>query len=248
MIALKDHYYAIKRALTLLFQGHFLLYFIPGLVIAILFYIYLFVIESVGSLVGLISYTPWIGAYMETATNSVFSWVNSLSLFIYQFTIITLLSPFHTMLSQGVETLEKGIKLPSNWSKVFNDILRTMGVVIVGGMIYFFIYLIWTAFAFLFGLSILSPFVSAVLIGFFTGFNSYDYSLERHGVSVIKSWVYAFRNPFQMILTGGIFTFLLFIPLLGVVVAPVLLTMVGTINYLRMEERKNEDLSTLRNN
>lgn len=45
-----------------------------------------------------------------------------------------------------------------------------------------------------------------------------------------------------MILTGGVFTLLLFIPYLGVVIAPVLLTMVGTINFLRMKERKNEKI------
>ena len=144
------------------------------------------------------------------------------------------------MLSQRVETRETGKEFPSNWSKFFNDLLRTMGVVVLGGMIYFFVYLIWTIFAWLLGISFLSPFVSLILISFFTGFNSYDYSLERHDVSVAQSWIYAFSRPLQMMLTGGIFTLLLYIPLLGVVVAPVLLTMVGTINYLKLEERKNK--------
>lgn len=238
MIALKDHYYSIKRALILIFQGHFLLYFIPGLVIAIFFFIYTEGLTSLNNIFGFLSKTPWVGSYIGSGVDTVFTWINSLSLFIYQFTLITLLSPFHTLLSQRVETLETGKKFTSNWSSFFNDILRTMGVVFVGGMIYFSIYLIWALVAWLLGLSFLSPFVSAVLISFFTGFNSYDYSLERHNVSIAQSWVYAFRNPLQMVLTGGIFSLLLLIPLLGVVIAPVLLTMVGTINYLRMKERK----------
>ncbi|HZH86114.1 MAG TPA: EI24 domain-containing protein [Brumimicrobium sp.] len=238
MTALKDHYYAIIRAFTLLFKGHFLIFFIPGLVIAVLFYFYTLGLSSFNSTLGFFSKIPWIGSYIGTAIDTVFSWVNSFSIFIYQFTIITLLSPFHTVLSQRVDTLETGKEFPSNWSKFFNDILRTIGVVILGGLIYFFIYLLWTIFAWLFGLSFLSPFVSLLLIGFFTGFNSYDYSLERHDVSVGKSWIYAFSHPLQMTLTGILFTLLLYIPYLGVVIAPVLLTMVGTINYLRMEERK----------
>jgi CysZ protein len=238
MIALKDHYYALKHALSLILKGYFLIYFIPGLVIGILFYLYTSGLSTLNNTLGFFTNTPWIGNTIGTAIDTVFNWVNSISIFVYQFTIITLLSPFHTMLSQRIETLETGKVFDSNWSKFFNDILRTIGVVFLGGMIYFFIYLIWSLFAWLLGISFLSPFVSALLIGFFTGFNSYDYSLERHDVSVAKSWVYAFQHPLQMTLTGGIFTLLLYIPIIGVVIAPVLLTMVGTINYLRMEARK----------
>jgi len=237
MNAFKDHYYALKRAFTLLFQGKFLIYFIPGLVIAIIFYFYTWGLNSFGGIFGFFSKVPWIGSCIVTGINTVFGWVNSISVFIFQFTIITLLSPFHTMLSEQVESHETGKEFSSNWSKFFNDILRTIGVVFLGGIIYFFIYLLWTIFAWIFGLSFLSPFISVALIGFFTGFNSYDYSLERHDVSVWKSWIYAFSHPLQMILTGGIFTLLLYIPYLGVVIAPVLLTLVGTINYLKIKER-----------
>jgi uncharacterized protein involved in cysteine biosynthesis len=76
-----------------------------------------------------------------------------------------------------------------------------------------------------------------ILLAFFTGFNSYDYSLERYDVSVGKSWKYAFSHPLHMIFTGLIFTAFLMIPFVGVVIAPVLLTMVGTICYLRMEKK-----------
>jgi uncharacterized protein involved in cysteine biosynthesis len=107
---------------------------------------------------------------------------------------------------------------------------------------YFMVYFLWVIFAWLLGISFLTPFISALLIGFFTGFNSYDYALERHHISVFKSWGYAFRHPLQMLLTGGVFTFLLFIPFIGVVIAPVLLTMVGTINYLRIKESDGKTL------
>src|SRR5690554_509940 len=239
MIAIRDHYYALKRAFNLLFQGHFSYYFIPGILIAVFFYAYLFIIENIAGFFGLIAHTPWVGLYMEPAVNSVFEWVNSLSLFIYQFTIITLLSPFHTMLSQKVETFETGQKFSPNWFKFINDLLRTIGVIIVGGVIYFIIYMLWSIFARLLDISFLSPIVSMVLVSFFTGFNSYDYSLERHNIGILTSWKFAFKHPLQLILTVGIFTLLLFIPLFGVVIAPVLLTMVGTVNYLKIAEKAN---------
>jgi CysZ protein len=235
MRSFKDHLSALKHALKLLLEGRFLIFFIPGLFIASVFFIYLIAIGAFGSLIGLVSYTPWVGDHIETAVDSVFSWVNSISIFIYQFTIITLLSPFHTVLSQRIETHETGKVFKSNGAKFINDILRTIGVVIVGGFIYFTLFLLWTFLAWIFGLSFLSPIVSAILIAFFTGFNSYDYSLERHNIKIIDSWKFAFKNPIQLILTGLIFTLLLSIPVIGVVIAPVLLTMVGTINYLRMK-------------
>jgi CysZ protein len=141
------------------------------------------------------------------------------------------------MLSQRIDEHETGRKFDDGWIKFFNDIIRTIGVAALGGILYLIIKFIWWIIASIFGLSILTPFISAVAIGFFTGFNSYDFSLERHDVSVRKSWKYAFQHPLQMTLTGGIFTALLYIPFMGVVIAPVLLTMVGTLNYIRMENR-----------
>ncbi|MGM0477695.1 MAG: EI24 domain-containing protein [Bacteroidota bacterium] len=238
MNALKDHYYSISKAIGLLLRGNYLLYFIPGVVIAIFFYLYTRGLATANSTLGLISYIPWVGTYLQTAVDAVFGWIVDFSIYIYQFTIITLLSPFHTLLSQRVDERETGRKFDDGWQKFFNDIFRTIGVATLGGLMYLFIKFIWWMFAWVLGLTFLTPFISAVLIGFFTGFNSYDYSLERHDVSVWKSWGYAFRHPLQMTLTGGIFTLLLMIPFAGVVIAPVLLTMVGTLNYIRMERRK----------
>ncbi|PWH86138.1 EI24 domain-containing protein [Brumimicrobium oceani] len=236
MRAINDHFYSLKRSISLLLKGHFLVFFIPGLVIALFFFLYLLTIDTVEGFFGLLNHTPWIGNYMGTAVDSVFSWVNSISIYFYQFTIITLLSPFHTVLSQRVETNENNKLYSSGPLQFIKDILRTIGVAVVGGLIYSSLFLLWTVIAWTFELSFLSPIISAILIAFFTGFNSYDYALERHNVTVKESWKFAFRNPTQMILTGLIFTGLLYIPIIGVVVAPVLLTMVGTINYIRINK------------
>lgn len=166
MITLKYHLYALKRSLILLRKKQFFVFFIPGVVIALIFFTYLLTVGAIGNVVELVSYTPWIGSYMGTAVDSVFDWVNSISIFVYQFTLITLLSPFLTVLSQRVETHETGKIFQSNRVKFINDILRTIGVAIVGGFIYFSLFLLWTFLAWIFGLSFLSPIVSAILIAF----------------------------------------------------------------------------------
>src|SRR5690554_7045136 len=77
MTAFKDHIYAFKRALTLLFQGKFLVYFIPGLVIAILFYFYTWGLSSLGGSLGFFSKIPWIGSFIAVGIETLFDWVNS---------------------------------------------------------------------------------------------------------------------------------------------------------------------------
>src|SRR5690554_6372718 len=137
MTAFKDHIYAFKRALTLLVQGKFLVYFIPGLVIAILFYFYTWGLSSLGGSLGFFSKIPWIGSFIAVGIETLLGWENSFSIFIFQSTLVALLSPFHTMLSELVVTHEKGQKLESNWSKFVYSISRSIGVVVVGGIFYF---------------------------------------------------------------------------------------------------------------
>ncbi|MDX1651631.1 MAG: EI24 domain-containing protein [Brumimicrobium sp.] len=243
MNAVKDHLFALKRSFELLIKGHFLLFFLPGVVIAILFIMYTQGLKSASESLNFVSHIPWVGNYMQGAVDTVFGWIEGISIFIYQFTIITLLSPFHTVLSERVDEKETGIKFKSGWEKFFTDLLRTIGIALLGGIIYMFVKLIWWLFSWSLGLSFLDPYISLIVLGFFTGFNSYDYSLERYGASVGKSWVYAFSHPLYMIITGVIFSLLLMIPYVGVVIAPVILTMVGTLCYLRIEQRKKAKLT-----
>jgi CysZ protein len=240
MYAIIDHFYSLSKALKLLFKLKYLIYFVPGAIIAVLFLILTGGLLTANSALTFFEAIPWVGAYIQIAIDKLFNWLTDISFYIFQFTLITLLSPFHTMLSQRIDEHETGRKFDDGWIKFFNDIIRTIGVAALGGVLYVIVKLTWWIIASLFGLSFLTPFISALAIGFFTGFNSYDFSLERHGVSIRKSWKYAFRHPIQMTLTGGIFTALLYIPFIGIVIAPVLLTMVGTLNYIRIDNRESK--------
>jgi uncharacterized protein involved in cysteine biosynthesis len=96
--------------------------------------------------------------------------------------------------------------------------------------------------AYIFGLGFLTPYMTIIFIAFFTGFNSYDFSLERYDYSVAQSWGYAFSHPLHMITTGLIFTGFLAIPHIGIVLAPVFLTMVGTLSFLKIRNRETAAL------
>lgn len=233
-----DHFYSVYRSFSLLIQGRFLLYFLPGVVLAVIFFFYLQSLNTVNNYLGIVSYIPYIGDSLQSGVNILFGWVEGISLFVFQFVVITLLSPFHTILSEKLDRAETGSDFKTSWEKIINDIVRTIGVAILGGLMYLFIKFVWLMIAYLLGIGFLTPYISIVLIAFFTGFNSYDYSLERYDYSVVKSWGYAFKHPLHMISTGLIFTGFLAIPHVGIVLAPVFLTMVGTLSFLKIRNRE----------
>lgn len=233
-----DHFYSVYSTCNLLIHGRFLLYFLPGFVLAIFFFFYIQSLNTVNNYLGIVSYIPYIGDSLEIGVNKVIGWAEDISFFVFQFLVITVLSPFHTVLSERIDREETGSNFENSWSKIINDLVRTIGVAILGGLMYLFIKLVWLGVAYIFGIGFLTPYMSIVFVAFFTGFNSYDFSLERYDYSVAKSWAYAFKHPLHMISTGLIFTGFLAIPHVGIVLAPVFLTMIGTLSFLQIRKRE----------
>jgi CysZ protein len=238
MRVIVDHVQVMVRCMQLIVQGKFLVYFLPGVLISILFLYYMQSVKSVGGYLDVVAYVPWVGDYLQSGVTTLLSWIEGISIFVFQFVLITVLSPVHTILSEKLDRHETQRNFKAGWEKIINDIVRTIGIAILGGLMYLFSKLIFSVLFWLIGLSALTPYISIVLIAFFTGFNSYDFSLERYDYSVAKSWGYAFKHPLYMICTGLIFTGFLAIPFIGVVIAPVFLTMVGTLNFLRIQTRE----------
>jgi CysZ protein len=233
--ALKDHLFAIRVTVGFIVNGKFLLFFLPGVVISLGFLFYFQLVKSVEGYQNALSLLPWVGDYLYKGASFVIDWVEGLSIFIYQFILITVLSPFHTILSERVDEAQTLQKFSGNWENIINDLVRTLGIVVLGGLMYLVAKLAWLAIAYFIGGHLFTPYISLILIAFFTGFNSYDFSLERYHVSVAKSWKFAFHHPWHMLFTGLLFTGFLLIPFIGVVLAPVILTIVGTVSYLRIK-------------
>lgn len=81
--------------------------------------------------------------------------------------------------------------------------------------------------------------LSFLMAAFFFGFSFYDHSLERYNIGVFGSIGFAFQNILLVTLTGVLFQALYFfpyiwdVPYIGVVISPVITTMVSTIVYLQ---------------
>jgi CysZ protein len=232
--ALIDHLYAIRVTIGYIVKGKFLLFFLPGVVISLAFLYYFQLVKSVEGYQNALSLLPWVGDYLYKGASFVIDWVEGLSIFIYQFILITVLSPFHTILSERVDEVQTLQKFSGNWEKIINDLVRTLGIIVLGGMLYLVVKLAWLMITYFIGGHQFTPYINLILIAFFTGFNSYDFSLERYHMSVAKSWIFAFKHPWHMLFSGLLFTVFLIIPYIGIVLAPVILTIVGTVSYLRI--------------
>jgi CysZ protein len=116
--------------------------------------------------------------------------------------------------------------------RIPGDILRMIAVVSIALTLELILSGVWWLITGITGIHFLDGAVYFIIAAFFYGFSFYDYSLERYKIGITGSMNYAFSNALNMFLTGSIFLLLYNIPLVGVIIAPVLTTMLSTIVYL----------------
>lgn len=230
---LKVHINALKQAISLLLQGHFVKFLIPGLIVGIFFFTISGGVSLTFKAFSLVEKIPWIGNFLANGIGKAYGGIYSFGFYLYQFIVVTLFSPFMTLLSERVEEHITGKDFPFSLGKFFKDLFRLIDIMLSGMMVYFVFHAIWIITGKIFPIEIINPIISFLIVAFFAGFYSYDYSLERHSISRKASWKYAFANPLQILLTGTVFSVLLLIPYVGVILAPVITTLVSTLIYVR---------------
>lgn len=245
------HFYAIRTTFEELFKGKYLLYFIPGAIITILFWYYYSTIAAV-STVDLstgYSWLDWGTKAVESGISWFFKIINILTEQFYIFLVITVLSPFNTYLSEKLDADLTGQKFSGNLIRFINDIIRMIFVVILALVLELSFMLTYWLISFMLP-NFLDPIVYHVIAAFFFGFSWYDFSLERYQKGVFSSLGFSFKNPIATILTGSIFIALYNIPFIGIPISPVIAVMISTIVYLYIEKKlpSNNSLQTETNN
>lgn len=239
--SINHHIEAVKSTWNQLSKGNFLVYFIPGVIITILFVF-----------VSLITNTLFGGNEVTESTgwfSSVFSKIGSVIDFmmtqLYIFIILTVLSPFNTILSEKLDTRITGQKFSFSFIRLINDLFRMILIVIIALILQFFFIGIWWFISWIFNIdnTIIYDSVAFLISAFFFGFSFYDHSLERYEINVFGSIGFAFSNIFLITLTGSLFKLLYYFPYfwevsyIGIVIAPVLTTMISTVVYLRVTNK-----------
>jgi CysZ protein len=243
------HIEAIKTTWNELSKGNFLVYFIPGVIITFLFIS-----------VNLITNTLFGGNEITESANwfsSIFSKVGSIIDFmltqLYIFIILTLLSPFNTILSEKLDTKITGQKFSFSFLRLINDFLRMILIVIISLIIQFVCIGIWWIIAWILNIdnTFLYDCIAFLISAFFFGFSFYDHSLERYEINVFGSIGFAFSNVFLIIVTGSLFKLFYYFPYfwnvsyIGIMIAPVVTTMISTVVYLRLiNKNSNQKIQT----
>lgn len=235
MKTISYHFKAILTTIDLLKKGNYLVFFIPGLIIA-LFFIW---IKSAGASIDTgIDYksdSSWIDSaigYLNSFITGSRNFISFIVDQIYVFIVLTVLSPFNTFLGEKLDSRLTGNQFKGGLTRFVNDFIRMVFVVIIALTLEFGIMGVYALFSWILGLSFLNGFVYWIISAFFFGFSFYDFALERYEINVFGSLSFAFKKPLTMLLTGGLFMAIYSIPYLGIPISPVIILMVSTIVYL----------------
>lgn len=237
MRAIHDHLFALTKTFEDLAKGNYWLYLIPSLIIGLVFWL---ITSAVSGFFGFLNHAnevPLLGEYLSSgvqATKGFFAYIGD---FIYQFFILTILSPVYCLLSEAVDERMTGKKFPFDLGRLIVDFFRMLLIVLISTVMYVTFLGAWWMLSWILGLGFLDQIMSLLIAAFFFGFSFYDYSLERYKIGVGKSIVYSFDKFLYMMLTGILFTLFFQIPFVGVILTPFLTTIVSTIVYLKTEQK-----------
>jgi CysZ protein len=109
-------------------------------------------------------------------------------------------------------------------------------------MLNFLAMFIWYILAWIFNFHVLDNIVYFVIGAFFVGFSFYDFSLERYGVGFFGAVEFGFERMLYMLLTGSVFSLIYLIPIVGLILAPFLVTILSTIVYTKMNRKIPQNL------
>lgn len=242
MKSINYHIKAITTTFEELFKGNFLLFFIPGAVLTIIYFwltAQASALTQAATLASDYSWFDWILGYVNSGVQGVFSIFGWLSEQLYIFLVLTVLSPFNTYLGEKLDAKYTGQKFEGGLIRFVNDMIRMIFVVILALFLEFAFMGIYWIISWFIGFEILDNIVYFCIAAFFFGFSFYDFALERYEAGVFSSLGFAFSKPLTMILTGGVFLAIYNIPIIGIPAAPVITLMVSTMVYLYISKKIN---------
>lgn len=232
MKAINFHSRAIAALFNQLIKGKYLVYFIPGLVISIIYYWLSSRFFSYSGEDGFLNKIPLIGEYLVVGVKKTVSIFGFIVDQIYVFVILTVLSPVNTYLSENVDRDLTGQKFEGGIIKFVNDFIRMIFVVILAISLELIFISLWWMVSWIFGFDTVYEIGAYLIAAFFFGFSFYDYSLERYDKGVFSSLAFSFSKLLTVTITGVLFKLIYAIPFIGIAISPVVSTIIATVVYL----------------
>ncbi|MFT5819473.1 MAG: hypothetical protein ACI8ZM_000697 [Crocinitomix sp.] len=198
---------SIGYALRLIHQQKLCSYFIPSIILAILFY---FLFSGGSYLGGGVSFMEdwWVIGWLVSSSKTFFGF---LSFMIFEFLILVLLSPINSYFAEKTREDLTGKKIGFSLALFLRSLRRMLVILVVG----FFMQI---------GLGVLLWFLSFFLgdrfyeiasimnIAFFVGFSFFDFGLELDEINSKNSWRYARKSWLACITLGLVFHLGIYLP------------------------------------
>ncbi|MCS5421594.1 MULTISPECIES: EI24 domain-containing protein [Psychrilyobacter] len=217
-------------------------YLIPGIINIILITLFYFLSKFIGG--ALVEFANnLLGGDLNSFIQFILKFIIYLTIFavyylLYKTLILIVLSPFLSYISERTESIITGKEF--NFSFKENLYFVKRGIIVTTKsflrelvmtciiLLLFFIPLVNT----------IIPILLFMVQSYYIGFSFIDYTLERHdfqtGTDVIR------QNPIFFLINGGLFTILLFVPLIGIFVAPLVTVVATTTGTLELIEESKE--------
>jgi CysZ protein len=234
MKAINNHIYAFRVTIEALSKGKLFVYFIPGLIVALIYLYFRSWTSSAAGAAESLSDVWLVGGVLSSVAHGFFGLIDFLLFQFYVFIVLIILAPFNGLLAEKFDNHLTGNKFDGGIVRMMNDLLRAVFIALIALLLELATLFIWWIISFVIPFGFIDTIMSFLITSFFFGFAFYDYGLERYGEGTFASIAFAFGNMLHMILTGAVFTLIYYIPVLGVFLAPLMATMVATATYLKM--------------
>ncbi len=159
--------------------------------------------------------------------------------FFFKTILLGILAPFFSYISEKVENYQDGTVYQFTLKENIGFILR--GIKIASKS--FAKEMIYTVIVILLGfipvVNLIVPGLIFIIQSYFISYNFVDYTLERHKFSAKESADFMRENRVAFTFGGAIFTLIYFIPLMGIIVAPIITIVAFTTTTLKILKLKN---------
>ena len=204
-----------------------------------------------GDMVG--SRYPWeIGVGLVTKFATVLGAVATATFgfLTFRYTILIVVSPFMTPLSESVEKSMRGeryVKEKLSFKGAFKDIGRSIKISIRNFIREILILALIGILGFVPIIGLLSGLLILIFQSYYAGFGNMDYTLERH-MNIKETAAFVKRYPGLAIANGAVFILLVFgLPIIGVFFAPALATTAATIETVRRLDEVTPEEAIIQN-
>lgn len=219
------------------------LYFLPAIILAILFYMSMRGGSSLSNKLNFMSDWWLVGKMVDGISNGI----KSLSFLFFEIVILVFLMPINSYFAEKVKEDLTGEKVDFGFGQFIGSIFRSIRIFAMAfGAEISLIILVWF-FSFLVG-DWFYEVVSFVITAYFIGFSFFDFGLELNGQKSRASWQWARKNKTLSLVAGLIFSLTIYIPeqtgllvlfLVTISLVPHMLTIAATQVYFKGVADKN---------